>query len=334
MADKRDYYEVLGVDKTADEKEIKKAYRKLAMKYHPDVSKEEGSEEKFKEISEAYAVLSDDEKRQRYDQFGHAGMEGFTAEDFYQNVNFDDIFQGFDIGNIFDLFGFGGGSRSRGRSGPQRGSDIYTEVHITLEEAFNGCEKEIKVTRSELCPTCNGSKSKPGHDPQTCPTCNGSGQIKEVSNTFLGQMVNVRPCRKCGGTGKIITDPCEKCHVHIKKNKLFKREGDHLYIEQQISFPQAALGDIISIPTIEGKEVEFKVSPGTQSGTVFKLKGQGMKSVRHQSRGNLYVTVTVVVPKKLNSKQKDLLTEFAEVSGEEIKHIEKGLKDKFKDVFN
>ena len=380
MADKRDYYEVLGVDKTADEKEIKKAYRKLAMKYHPDVSEEEGSEEKFKEISEAYAVLSDDEKRQRYDQFGHAGMEGFTAEDFYQNVNFDDIFQGFDIGNIFDLFGFGGGSRSRGRTGPQRGSDIYTDVHITLEEAFNGCEKEIKVTRSELCPTCDGSKSKPGHDPQTCPTCNGSGQIKEVSNTFLGQMVNVRPCRQCGGTGKIITEPCEKCHgkgsvrktktikleipegvdegnhlrvsgegncgetaglegdlivsVHIKRNKMFEREGDHLYFEQQISFPQAALGDIISIPTIEGKEVEFKITPGTQSGTVFKLKGQGMNSVRHQARGNLYVTVTVVVPKKLNSKQKEILTEFAEVSGEEIKHVEKGLKDKFKEVFN
>lgn len=380
MADKRDYYEVLGVDKTADEKEIKKAYRKLAMKYHPDVSEEEGSEEKFKEISEAYAVLSDDEKRQRYDQFGHAGMEGFTAEDIYQNVNFDDIFQGFDIGNIFDLFGFGGGSRSRGRTGPQRGSDIYTDVHITLKEAFNGCEKEIKVTRSELCPTCNGSKSKPGHDPQTCPTCNGSGQIKEVSNTFLGQMVNVRPCRQCGGTGKIITEPCEKCHgkgsvrktktikleipegvdegnhlrvsgegncgegaglegdlivsVHIKRNKIFEREGDHLYYEQQISFPQAALGDIISIPTIEGKEVEFKVTPGTQSGTVFKLKGQGMNSVRHQSRGNLYVTVTVVVPKKLNSKQKKLLNQFAEISGEEIKHVEKGLKDKFKEVFN
>ena len=380
MADKRDYYEVLGVDKTADEKEIKKAYRKLAMKYHPDVSEEEGSEEKFKEISEAYAVLSDEEKRQRYDQFGHAGMEGFTAEDFYQNVNFDDIFQGFDIGNIFDLFGFGGGSRSRGRTGPQRGSDIYTDVQITLEEAYNGCEKEIKVTRSELCPTCDGSKSKPGHDPQTCPTCNGTGQIKEVSNTFLGQMVNVRPCRQCGGTGKIITDPCDECHgkgsvrktktikleipegvnegnhlrvsgegncgetsglegdlivsVHIKRNKLFEREGDHLYYEQQISFPQAALGDIISIPTIEGKEVEFKVNPGTQSGTVFKLKGQGMNSVRHSARGNLYVTVTVVVPKKLNSKQKELLNEFAEVSGEEIKHVEKGLKDKFKEVFN
>ena len=380
MADKRDYYEVLGVDKSADEKEIKKAYRKLAMKYHPDVSEEEGSEEKFKEISEAYAVLSDEEKRQRYDQFGHAGMEGFTAEDFYQNVNFDDIFQGFDIGNIFDLFGFGGGTGSRGRTGPQRGSDIYTDVTITLEEAFNGCEKEIKVTRSELCPTCNGSKSKPGHDPKTCPTCNGTGQIKEVSTTFLGQMVNVRPCRECGGTGKIITDPCDDCHgkgnvrktktikleipegvdegnhlrvsgegncgdaaglegdlivsVYIKDNKLFEREGDHLYYEQQISFPQAALGDVISIPTIEGKEVEFKITPGTQSGTVFKLRGQGMNSVRHSSRGNLYVTVTVVVPKKLNSKQKQLLTEFAEVSGEEIKHVEKGLKDKFKEVFN
>ena len=381
MADKRDYYEVLGVDKSADEKEIKKAYRKLAMKYHPDVSEEEGSEEKFKEISEAYAVLSDSEKRQRYDQFGHAGMEGFTAEDFYQNVNFEDIFQGFDIGNIFDMFGFGGGSRTRGgRAGPQRGSDIYTEVQITLEEAYNGCEKEIKITRSEICPTCNGSKSKPGHDPETCPTCNGTGQIKEVSNTFLGQMVNVRPCRQCGGTGKIITDPCEKCHgkghvrktktikleipegvdegnhlrvsgegncgeapglegdlivsVHIKANKLFEREGDHLYYEQQISFPQAALGDVISIPTIEGKQVEFKITPGTQSGTVFKLRGQGMNSVRHSARGNLYVTVTVVVPKKLNSKQKDLLTQFAEVSGEEIKRVDKGLKDKFKEVFN
>ena len=146
MAEKRDYYEVLGVDKNASEKDIKKAYRKLAMKYHPDVSEEEGAEEKFKEVSEAYAVLSDDEKRQRYDQFGHAGMDGFSAEDFYQNVNFEDIFQGFDIGNIFDMFGFGGGSNRRGRqAGPQRGSDIYAEVKITLEEAFNGVEKEVSV---------------------------------------------------------------------------------------------------------------------------------------------------------------------------------------------
>lgn len=322
--------------------------------------------------------MSDDEKRQRYDQFGHAGMDGFTAEDFYQNVNFDDIFQGFDIGNIFDMFGFGGGSRNRGRTGPQRGSDIYTEIPITLEEAYEGCDKEIKITRSELCPTCNGSKAKPGSNPETCKTCGGTGQIKEVSNTFLGQMVNVRPCRECGGTGKIITEPCEDCHgrgskrktktikieipegvdegnhlrvsgegncgeapglegdlivtVHIKRNKKFTREGDHLYLEQQISFPQAALGDTISIPTIEGKEVEFKVPAGTQSGTVFKLRNQGMNSVRHKGRGNLYVTATVVVPKKLNSKQKDLLNKFAEVSGDEIKHVEKGIFDRVKDA--
>ena len=378
MADKRDYYEVLGVDKSADEKTIKKAYRKLARKYHPDVCEEENAEEKFKEVSEAYAVLSDSEKRQRYDQFGHAGMDGFTAEDFYQNVNFDDIFQGFDVGNIFDMF-FGGGSRSRSRNaGPQRGSDIYTEIPITLEEAFTGCEKEIKITRSELCPTCHGSKAKPGSNPETCKTCGGTGQIKEVSNTFLGQMVNVRPCRDCHGEGKIITEPCEDCHgkgskrktktikieipegvdesnhlrvsgegncgeskglegdlivtIHIKKHKVYKREGDHLYITQQISFPQAALGDIITIPTIEGKEVEFKITPGTQSGTVFKLRGQGMNSYRHNGRGNMYVTAEVVVPKKLNSKQKDLLKQFAEISGDEIKHVEKGLFDRVKDA--
>ena len=333
MADKRDYYEVLGVDKSADEKTIKKAYRKLARKYHPDVCDEPDAEDKFKEVSEAYAVLSDDEKRQRYDQYGHAGMDGFTAEDFYQNVNFDDIFQGFDIGNIFDMFFGGGGGRSRGggRTGPQRGSDIYTEVPITLEEAFQGCEKEIKITRSELCPTCHGSKSKPGSDPATCSTCGGTGQIKEVSNTFLGQMVNVRPCRECGGTGKIITDPCEDCHGKGSKRKT-KTIKIEIYMEQQVSFPQAALGDVLSIPTIEGKEVEFKIAPGTQSGTVFKLRGQGMNSVRHKGRGNMYVTVNVVVPKKLNSKQKDLLKQFAEISGDEIKQVKRGLFDRVKDA--
>ena len=326
MAEKRDYYEVLGVDKTADEKTIKKAYRKLARKYHPDVCDEEGAEEKFKEVSEAYAVLSDDEKRQRYDQYGHAGMDGFTAEDFYQNVNFDDIFQGFDIGNIFEMFGFGGGNRSRGRAGPQRGSDIYTEVPITLEEAFTGCDKEIKITRSEICPTCNGSKSKPGVEPETCKTCGGTGQIKEVSNTFLGQMVNVRPCRECGGTGKIITDPCPDCHGKgsKRKSKTIKieipegvDEGNHLRVSGE--------GNCGEAPGLEGDS-------GTQSGTVFKLRGQGMTSYRHSNRGNMYVTVSVVVPKKLNSKQKELLKEFADISGDEIKSVEKGLFDRVKNA--
>ena len=378
MAEKRDYYDVLGVDKNADEKTIKKAYRKLARQYHPDVCDEPDAEEKFKEVSEAYAVLSDDEKRQRYDQFGHAGMDGFTAEDFYGNMNFDDIFQDFDMGSIFDMF-FGGGGRSRSRyNGPQRGSEIYTEIPITLEEAFSGCEKEIKITRSEICPTCNGSKAKPGSNPETCKKCGGTGQVKEVSNTILGQMVNVRPCRECNGEGKIITDHCPECHgrgskrktktikieipkgvdegnhlrvqgegncgdksglegdliatIHVKKHKNFRREGDNLYAEQQISFPQAALGDMISTPTIEGKKVEFKITPGTQSETVFKLKDQGMTSYRHNGRGNLYVTVKVVVPKKLNAKQKKLISELADISGDEIKHVEKGLFDRVNDA--
>lgn len=380
MAEKRDYYEVLGVDKNADEKEIKKAYRKLAMKYHPDVTEEAGAEEKFKEVSEAYAVLSDNEKRQKYDQFGHAGMEGFSAEDFYQNINFEDIFQGFDMGNIFDMFGFGGG-RNRGRSaGPQRGSDIYTEVQITLEEAFTGTEKEITLKQDQICPVCNGSKSKPGSEPQTCQTCGGTGQVKQVTNTILGQMMNVRPCRECGGTGKIITDPCENCRgqgkvretkvitidipagveegdrlrvggegncgespglngdlivsVYVRNHKSFEREGANLYYEKEISIVQASLGDIVTIPTIEGKEIELKIPPGTQSGTVFKLRSQGMKMLKHSARGNLYVTATVVIPQKLNTKQKDLLKEFAEISGEEIHHVEKGFFDKFKDAIN
>lgn len=385
MADKRDYYEVLGVDKNADEKEIKKAYRKLAMKYHPDVSDDEGASEKFKEISEAYAVLSDDEKRQRYDQFGHAGMDGFTAEDFYQNVNFEDIFQGFgfDIGNIFDMFGFGGGSgRSRygGNNQPvaQKGSDIYTEIAISLEEAFTGAEKEIKIRQEQLCPTCNGSKSKPGSEPEICKTCNGTGQVKQVSNTILGQMMNVRPCRDCGGTGKIITDPCEDCHgkgkvresktltidipagvdegdrlrvanegnagdepglegdliatIHVKDNKKFERDGRNLYYTKHISFPQATLGDEVAIPTIEGKSIEFEIPAGTQSDTVFKLRGQGMPSLRGGSRGNMYVTANVVIPQKLNTKQKELLEEFARISGDEIKQVEKGFFSKVKDA--
>ena len=180
LAEKRDYYEVLGVDKTADEKEIKKAYRKLARKYHPDVVEEDKKEEateKFKEISEAYAVLSDEEKRQRYDQFGHAGMEGFSNEDIFRNVNFEDIFQGFGGGGIEDIF--------------ERGSDIYTEVEITLEEAANGADKEVTVRHDVFCPVCEGSKAEPGSEVETCPVCGGTGQRKQIRQSLFGQVMNV-----------------------------------------------------------------------------------------------------------------------------------------------
>jgi molecular chaperone DnaJ len=384
MPDKRDYYDVLGVDKGADEKEIKKAYRKLAMKYHPDVSEDEEATEKFKEISEAYAVLSDSEKRSTYDQFGHAGMDGFSNEDIFRNVNFDDIFQGFgggsfDMGNIFEMFGFGGGSH-RGGYGPQRGSDVYEEVSISLEEAAAGLEKDLTVRHNITCPTCNGSKSEPGSNPETCQTCGGTGQVKQVTNTILGQMMNVRPCKDCGGEGKIITEPCEYCNgkgkvredkfisiqipagvesgsrlrvpgegnagdvdggygdlivqIIVKPHKYFEREGANLYFDQQISFVQASLGDTIDIPTIEGGEIELKIPPGTQSGTVFRLRGQGMPMMRRKSKGNMYVTANVVVPQKLNEEQKELLEEFGRISGEEIHKYEKGFFDKVKEAIN
>ena len=380
MAEKRDYYDILGVDKGADSKEIKKSYRDLAIKYHPDVSDDEESTEKFKEISEAYAVLSDEEKRQKYDQFGHAGVDGFSAEDMYQNINFEDIFQGFDVGNIFEMFGFGGGFNRSPQQGPQRGSDIYSEVSITLEEAFTGTEKEIKINADKICPVCEGSKSKPGSNPETCPTCQGTGQVKQVTNTILGQMMNVRPCRECRGTGKIITDPCTECNgkgkirsskilsveipagvddgdrmrvaregnagerpglngdlivsIHLKNSKQFYREGPHLHFEKQISFVQASLGDKIDIPTVDGKTLEVDIHPGTQSGTVIKLRNQGMPSTSNPIRGNLYVEITVVIPQKLNDNQKKLLEEFAEISGEEIHKIEKGFFDKVKDAIH
>ncbi|MDR2966999.1 MAG: molecular chaperone DnaJ [Methanobacteriaceae archaeon] len=378
MPEKRDYYDVLGVEKGSNDKEIKKAYRKLAMKYHPDVSEDEEATEKFKEISEAYAVLSDAEKRNTYDQFGHAGMDGFSNEDIFRNINFEDIFQGFGGGfeSIFDMFGFGGGSRRRG---PQKGSDIYVEIEISLEEAATGIERDITINHSVTCPTCHGTKAEPGSNPQTCPQCEGTGQVKQVTNTILGQMMNVRPCRNCGGEGKIITNPCSKCNgkgkikenstihikipsgvedesrlrvqgkgnagdvsgrygdllvlINIKPHEEFERNGANLYFEQHISFVQASLGDTIDIPTIDG-EVELKIPSGTQSETVFRLRGQGMPMMRGSSKGNLYVTCKVVVPQKLSEKQKKLLKEFAEMSGEEIHTIEKGFFDKFKEAIH
>jgi len=384
LVEKRDYYEVLGVEKGATDKEIKKAYRKLAKKYHPDVvddDKKEEATEKFKEISEAYAVLSDDEKRQRYDQYGHAGMDGFSQEDIFRNVNFEDIFQGFGGGgldDIFEMFGFGGGRPSH-RSGPRRGSDIYSEAVITLEEAASGVKKEINLRHDVLCSSCNGEKAEPGSDVETCPVCGGTGQRKQIRNSLFGQVVNIVQCGECNGTGKIIKEPCHTCHgrgtvkedkkieisipagvddgnrlrvsgegnagevgggngdlyveIRIKKHKDFERDGANLYYEKQISFVQASLGDTIEIPTIDGK-VDLKIPPGTQSGTIFRLKEKGMPHMRHKSKGNLYVTVTVVVPQKLNKEQQKLLRKFAEISGEEISEYKKGLFDKVRDAIN
>ncbi|MDR2545234.1 MAG: molecular chaperone DnaJ [Methanobrevibacter sp.] len=385
MAEKRDYYDILSVDKSADEKEIKKAYRKLAMKYHPDKAEENEKEEfteKFKEISEAYAVLSDEEKKQRYDQFGHSGMDGFSQEDIFRNINFEDIFQGFGGGQGFGGFGdifseiFGGGSR---RTGPQRGSDLYSEINITLGEASTGAEKEIGVRHDEVCSVCNGSGAEPGSGVETCEVCGGSGQERQIRNGLFGQQIVMSQCRACHGTGKIIKNPCHACHgkgtvnevetvlvkipagvedgnriripnagnagefnggygdlyvsINIKSHKDFKRRGSDLYTNYHISFVQACLGDKVDVKTIYGV-VELNIPPGTQSESKFKLRGQGMPILYRNSKGNLFVTVKVVVPQKLNDKQKSLLQEFSNVSGDEIKTIKKGFFDKVKEAID
>ncbi|MGB4148476.1 MAG: molecular chaperone DnaJ [Tepidanaerobacteraceae bacterium] len=378
---KRDYYEVLGVSREATEDEIKKAYRKLARKYHPDVNKEDkDAAEKFKEINEAYEVLKDPEKRARYDQFGHAGVGqgGFDAGDFGGFGGFggfgdfgSDIFD-----DIFDIFG-GSFGRSR-RRGPTRGADIRYDLEITLEEAAFGAEKEIEIFRMESCKNCNGTGAKPGTMPKTCPSCGGSGQVRRVQNLGPMQFTNVTTCTNCGGRGTIIEEPCPKCHgrgqskvgrkikikvpagvdtgsqlrmsgegepgelggppgdlyvvIRVKPHKLFVRQGDDLIYQAPISFVQATLGDEIDVPTLEEK-VKLKIPEGTQPGTRFRLRSKGIPHLRGYGRGDLIVQVEVVIPKKLNDKQKELLVKFAKISGEDIKPTSKGLFRKMKDAF-
>ena len=268
MAEKRDYYEVLGVEKGATKKDIKKAYRKLAMEYHPDVSEDPEAGEKFKEISEAYAVLSDDEKKNTYDQYGHAGMGGFSQEDIFNNINFEDIFRGFGFGgnhggggtgfeSIFDLFGFGGSRRN----GPQQGNDVLYEMKITLEEAAHGLEKDIQVPNKKTCPRCNGSKAEPGTESRTCDTCGGSGQVRHVQNTPLGQFATIRPCNTCHGEGKIIDSPCHECHGRgIVKQK---------------------------------STINVKIPPGVEDGSRLRVPGEGDVGNRGGPPGDLYVLIRV-----------------------------------------
>ena len=375
MAEKRDFYEVLGVSKTASDDELKKAYRKLAKQYHPDLNPDDKTAEaKFKEVSEAYEILSDKEKRSRYDQFGHAGVDpsygggagtgGFGG------------FGGFDMGDIFgDIFGGGfGGFSSRGQSrrGPQRGSHVYADVTISFEEAAFGCEKEISVYRIETCDDCGGSGAKPGTDTMTCTVCGGSGQVRTTQRTILGNMQTVTTCSACNGKGSVVKEPCPKCagkgkvkrnkkmkvkipagiddgqtislsgqgnagdkgavngdlyvSVSVRPSSQFKRNGYDVSYEMDISFAEAALGATVEVPTLDGK-VKYEIPEGTQPGTVFRFKGKGIPYLKRSGRGDQYIMVNVVVPKKLTQKQKELLREFAGIS----KTKAKGIFDKKKD---
>ncbi|MDI6812448.1 MAG: molecular chaperone DnaJ [Desulfitobacteriaceae bacterium] len=368
---KRDYYEVLGVGKTASETEIKQAYRKLARQHHPDVNPgDKEAEAKFKEATEAYDVLSDGDKRARYDQFGHAGVDPNQAGGF--GGGFD---MGGGFGDIFDMF-FGGGGGGQRRNGPQRGSDLRYDMTLSFEEAAFGTEKEIEIPRMESCSDCQGSGAAAGTHPTTCPQCRGAGQVKTAQRTPFGQFQTVRTCPQCHGEGKIISSPCKTCNgqgkvrhvktlkinipvgsedglslrlngdgeagtrggppgdlyivLHVKPHKFFDREGNDVFCEVPITFVQAALGAEIDVPTLDGA-VKMKIPEGTQTSTVFRLKGHGIPYRRGSGRGDQHVRVMVATPTKLTEKQKELLREFGEAASEQQQMGKKSFFDKVKE---
>ena len=381
MAEKRDYYEVLGLQKGASDDEIKKAFRKLAMKYHPDKNPgDKVAEEKFKEINEAYAVLSDSEQKAKYDQFGHAGVDpnSFAGGGFGGFGGFEDIFDMFS--GAFGGGGFGGAFGGQRRSnGPRKGNDIQKSMTITFEEAAFGCKKQIKLTKNIRCKTCGGSGAKPGTSKKTCPHCGGTGEIRTSQRTPLGTFQSVSPCPDCGGTGQINESPCTDCGgtgrvrdtvkitvnipagvdndsvipirgqgepginggpdgdlyivLSVKPHKLFERRGQDLWLEIPISFDQAALGDEITVPTLEEK-VSYKVPAGTQPGTVFRLKGKGIKSVRGGRKGDLYVKVSLEVPTKLNGKQKKAIQAMRDAVTDECYQKKSGFLKSIKEFFS
>ena len=373
---KRDYYEVLGVSKGASDDEIKKAYKKMARKYHPDLNPDnKEAEEKFKEVNEAYEILSDADKKSRYDQFGHAGVDpNFGAGGF--GGGFDG---GFDFGDLGDIFGsfFGGGfgGAQQRRNGPQRGESIRVSVSISFTEAAFGCEKDVTLERSEDCPTCHGSGCAEGTTPEICPDCRGSGTVQVRRQTPMGVFATTTTCPKCGGQGKIIHQPCADCRgsgrarkrrtvkvsipagidngqtislrgqghagknggpagdllitVMVKPHELFRRDGTSVFCEAPITFTQAVLGAELEIPTIDGK-VKYTIPEGTQTGTVFRLRGKGIPVLNGRGRGDQYVTVTIETPRNLNKEQKEALRKFSETLGEGNYEEQKSFFKKFK----
>ncbi|MCA9106127.1 MAG: molecular chaperone DnaJ [Planctomycetales bacterium] len=370
MAEKRCYYEILGVERSASDREIASAYRKLATKYHPDRNPGDGDATVlFKEAAEAYEVLSDQEKRVRYDQYGHAGVDG-AAGGFHSA---EDIFEAFGEmfgGGIFgDLFGRGRGRRS------SRGRDVQIEVTLTLEEAAQGVSKDIKLARNKRCDTCSGSGAKPGTQPKVCRQCGGHGQVLQSAGILRVQTT----CSACRGAGKIVAEPCPDCRgggmtrenitlqvdippgvdtgtnvrvrgegepsleggpsgdcyvsLRVKKHKIFHREGPHLLVRFPISYPQAALGATLDVPTLEGPH-ELKVPAGTQSGETFQLRGKGMPSLNSARRGDLVVEVFIETPKKLTTRQEELLRELAELEHDQVSPHRKSFLEKIRDYFS
>ena len=390
MSAKRDYYEVLGVDKNASAAEIKKAYKKMMLKHHPDRNPDnrEEAEEKSKEINEAYDVLKDPQKKARYDQFGHAafdgpggggGAGGFGAADFsdiFGNMGFGGGGGGF--ADVFETF-FGNGGRGKRRTGPVRGSDLRIDQEITFEEAAFGKELEMDIPRSEDCTACHGTGAAAGSKPEPCPECHGTGQQQVAQNTPFGRMINARTCPRCHGTGSIIKNPCPACqgkgkkrvtrkikvnipkgiddgsrvrvtgggdtgtrggengdlyvYIRVKPHKIFRRQGNDVLVEVPVSIVQASLGGSVQVPTIDGL-VELKIPAGIQTGKVLRIREKGVPHLRGNGRGDELVVVKVLTPQNLSEKQKELLRQFGELSGENVNLEQKSFLDTLKDLFS
>ena len=352
---KRDYYEVLGITRGASDDEIKKAYRRLALQLHPDRNSAPDAAEKFKEITEAYQVLSDPERRGMYDRFGHSAFErgGGAGVDFGN-------FAGFNIEDIFESFFGAAGSRGARQRVP-RGQDLRYDLRLSLEEAVFGAEKELSVTKSIVCPRCSGAGNEPGSQPVTCVACGGTGEVRRVQQSIFGQFVNVALCDRCGGEGSVIPDPCTECKgrgtvrgskalrvsipagsddglqirltgegeaaprggvaghlyvvLHVQPHRFFKRQGNDLVLEVPINVAQAALGAEFKVPTLDGKEVPVKVQAGTQSGRIVRIRGEGVPFLREHGRGDLQVHLKVRTPTELNDEQRKLFKELGETFG-------------------
>jgi molecular chaperone DnaJ len=361
----RDYYDILGVGRGAGEDEIKAAFRKLARQYHPDVNKDPEAEERFKEINEAYGVLSDGGKRARYDRFGRAGL-GNTGGFHDYTADFADIFD-----ELFGQFGFAGGRSSR--RGPRRGRDLQMPVTLTFEEAVFGTNKDVEFERDETCSRCNGSGAEPGTTPTRCPTCGGQGEVRQVRQTILGQMMQTSTCPNCGGRGEVISSPCRTCRggrlerkklrksieipagvdsgtqvrlagegepgvyggpngslfllLDVQPHKFFRRREHDLILNLDINLAQATLGADVSVPTLDGEEA-LKIPAATQPGKVFKMKGKGVPHLRRKDhRGDQLVIVNVEIPSKLTKEQRELFEKLAATLGTSVQPKEKGFLD-------
>jgi molecular chaperone DnaJ len=365
---KQDFYDVLGVSRNATPDDLKRAYRRLAMQYHPDRNKEPGAEAKFKQASEAYEVLSDPQKREMYDRYGHAATDAGARG-----------FEGFGFGGLGDIFdAFFGGQGARTQRGPSRGADTRRSITIKFEDAVFGVEREIEVQTAELCSVCNGLRAEPGTQPIRCAQCNGTGEMRRVQQSIFGQFVNVAPCNRCGGEGRIVETPCKNCkgtgrerrkrklqvkipagvdhgaqmrltgegelghqggprgnlylQINVRPHDLFRREDDDLILDLELNVAQGALGDEVEVPTIDGEPHTLRIPAGTQTGELFVVKQRGVPHLRTAGRGDMIVRATVMTPRNLSKEQKELMRKLAASMGADIKPQDSGLMGKIKDA--